>query len=581
MFIKRINITNFGKLSDINIKPTNGLNIVYAPNEAGKTTLLSFIKYIFYGTKQKKNYGDITFKERFTPWNGMSIDGSLEFATQNGDYLIERTDLERTTKLAVTDLSSGEKLKNTQNIGLDFLGIGEKAFTDSCFVSNLTSISDGQSAGEFVSRFSYSENENNAYLKIRNKLTDNLAELVSPKRKASSLSLIDNKIQDMREKLRYINNSIKETKDKYDSAKSSEETIEELKKENLRLRFQKACECKESLLKKKNEISFDNNDSNIHINNKKNKLFILFLFFTCISIIFGILGLKNRNFIYLTALSIAGLIACLFNFSRSKRINKDLERIINEKNQLLSVQLENIEGKLFKLQNIVENGLDLSNDDIAYINTFTNPMIDDIIIKNEAKISDLLTEVNRSFYTKEKIATLNDELYDITSEIFVLETQRLAINKEADIINKAIKILDSSYDMAKGSFFPEISQKTLEIYSAISGSKIDTVITDDSFNISLNKSGHLHSSKFLSTGAVDALYFSLRIAIINTMAQKNGTSIPLFLDDILSNCDDNRTYRIMNIIYSLSKENQIFLCTCRSRESEYFKNISDVNIISL
>lgn len=581
MFIKRINITNFGKLSDINIKPTNGLNIVYAPNEAGKTTLLSFIKYIFYGTKQKKNYGDITFKERFTPWNGMPIDGSLEFATQNGDYLIERTDLERTTKLAVTDLSSGEKLKNTQNIGLDFLGIGEKAFTDSCFVSNLNSISDGQSAGEFVSRFSYSENENNAYLKIRNKLTDNLAELVSPKRKASSLSLIDNKIQDMREKLRYINNSIKETKDKYDSAKSSEETIEELKKENLRLRFQKACECKESLLKKKNEISFDNNDSNIHINNKKNKLFILFLIFTCISIIFGILGLKNRNFIYLTALSIAGLIACLFNFSRSKRINKDLERIINEKNQLLSVQLENIEGKLLKLQNIVENGLDMSNDDIAYINTFTNPMIDDIIIKNEAKISDLLTEVNRSFYTKEKIATLNDELYDITSEIFVLETQRLAINKEADIIDKAIKILDSSYDMAKGSFFPEISQKTLEIYSAISGSKIDTVITDDSFNISLNKSGHLHSSKFLSTGAVDALYFSLRIAIINTMAQKSGTSIPLFLDDILSNCDDNRAYRIMDIIYSLSKENQIFLCTCRSRESEYFKNISDVNIISL
>ena len=46
MLIKKINILNFGKLSDKTITPTSGLNVIYAPNEGGKTTLLSFIKYI-------------------------------------------------------------------------------------------------------------------------------------------------------------------------------------------------------------------------------------------------------------------------------------------------------------------------------------------------------------------------------------------------------------------------------------------------------------------------------------------------------------------------------------------------------
>ena len=90
MTIDKIYIANFGKLTDLTIIPSDGLNIIYAPNESGKSTLLSFIKYMFYGTKVKKARGDMTFKEKYMPWNGMPMSCSIEFTHSGKKYIISR-----------------------------------------------------------------------------------------------------------------------------------------------------------------------------------------------------------------------------------------------------------------------------------------------------------------------------------------------------------------------------------------------------------------------------------------------------------------------------------------------------------
>ena len=48
MFINSITISAFGKLKNCNFEFKNGINLLCGPNEAGKTTLLEFIKFIFY-----------------------------------------------------------------------------------------------------------------------------------------------------------------------------------------------------------------------------------------------------------------------------------------------------------------------------------------------------------------------------------------------------------------------------------------------------------------------------------------------------------------------------------------------------
>lgn len=47
--IERIEIGAFGCLSGVVIEPSDGINLIEADNESGKSTLAAFIKFILYG----------------------------------------------------------------------------------------------------------------------------------------------------------------------------------------------------------------------------------------------------------------------------------------------------------------------------------------------------------------------------------------------------------------------------------------------------------------------------------------------------------------------------------------------------
>ena len=50
MKILNLSVGAFGKLKEFSLQPQDGLNIYLQPNEFGKTTLIYFIYYMFYGT---------------------------------------------------------------------------------------------------------------------------------------------------------------------------------------------------------------------------------------------------------------------------------------------------------------------------------------------------------------------------------------------------------------------------------------------------------------------------------------------------------------------------------------------------
>ena len=53
MIIKDIRLINFGKFHDTEIHFERGLNIVYGENEAGKTTIHTFIRGMLFGSVEK------------------------------------------------------------------------------------------------------------------------------------------------------------------------------------------------------------------------------------------------------------------------------------------------------------------------------------------------------------------------------------------------------------------------------------------------------------------------------------------------------------------------------------------------
>jgi len=76
MFLRRAKIEGFGKLTDKEFSFKPGMNIVFGPNESGKTTLAKFILY----TLTAPNQDALKFK----PWNGNKFGGLVE--TSDGTY---------------------------------------------------------------------------------------------------------------------------------------------------------------------------------------------------------------------------------------------------------------------------------------------------------------------------------------------------------------------------------------------------------------------------------------------------------------------------------------------------------------
>lgn len=94
MIINNINITAFGKLKDIHIDFTNGLNVIYGDIESGQATIIQFIKMMFYGASAIDENSDILNNERlkYRPLDGFDnpMGGSIEFSFNDISYRIER-----------------------------------------------------------------------------------------------------------------------------------------------------------------------------------------------------------------------------------------------------------------------------------------------------------------------------------------------------------------------------------------------------------------------------------------------------------------------------------------------------------
>lgn len=92
MKITEIQIKNFGKLHNINIRPLPGINVIYGENETGKSTLQQFITGMLFGIEKQKGPGSQNDSYRqYEPWNdSSSYSGGLKFAVDGKPFFLER-----------------------------------------------------------------------------------------------------------------------------------------------------------------------------------------------------------------------------------------------------------------------------------------------------------------------------------------------------------------------------------------------------------------------------------------------------------------------------------------------------------
>ena len=92
MLIRRMTAT-FGRLREQTLELQEGLNILQAPNETGKSTWCAFLLSMLYGVnpKERDRAGLLADKNRYAPWTGGSMSGRLDCQAEGGALTLFRT----------------------------------------------------------------------------------------------------------------------------------------------------------------------------------------------------------------------------------------------------------------------------------------------------------------------------------------------------------------------------------------------------------------------------------------------------------------------------------------------------------
>ena len=116
---------SFGKLNGESLELTDGLNVICAPNESGKSTWCAFIRAMLYGidSAERQKAGHLPDKLRYAPWSGAAMQGEMELSAGGKDITITRT-----TKLKSAPMREFSAVYTGTNVpveGLDAANAGE------------------------------------------------------------------------------------------------------------------------------------------------------------------------------------------------------------------------------------------------------------------------------------------------------------------------------------------------------------------------------------------------------------------------------------------------------------------------
>mgnify|MGYP003015153340 CR=1 FL=1 len=79
----------FGRLDHDELTLSPGLNLLYAPNESGKSTWGAFIRTMLYGLSTRER-GPLADKNRYAPWNGAPLQGRMDVSANGESYTLLR-----------------------------------------------------------------------------------------------------------------------------------------------------------------------------------------------------------------------------------------------------------------------------------------------------------------------------------------------------------------------------------------------------------------------------------------------------------------------------------------------------------
>ena len=142
MVIEEIKITSFGMLTDLKLSFHDSINVIEGQNEAGKSTIAAFIRYMLYGFEVTEKPDTLGERRKRINWHTRTAAGSMTVRVGDKRYLLTRSTVPVETEdhvaykedSSIVDLDTGTPAFGKSAAGEVFFGADRTLFNNTAFI---------------------------------------------------------------------------------------------------------------------------------------------------------------------------------------------------------------------------------------------------------------------------------------------------------------------------------------------------------------------------------------------------------------------------------------------------------------
>ena len=604
----------FGKLDNETLDLQPGLNILSAPNEWGKSTWCAFLTAMLYGvdTRERTTKEQLAWKERYQPWSGKPMSGTIRVLHQGRDITIQRRTRGRVpmgdflawetqTGLAVRELTG-------ENCGQVLLGVEKSVFLRTGFLrfSDLPVTADENLRRRLNDLVTTGDESGSAeklagkLRELRNRCRHNQTGLIPECQ--SRISQLQEQLWErqtlqtqhdrLREQVREMEQEMeglevhraalarKEAQDARAAATTAQRLAQSLEEKHAN------APGREELVQKLREGQHLLDELDMSIVEKPGSGSNLTLAALLAgAILIAVLLMMDRKLL-IPCIVLAIALGCFAVWMAGKRRRAQLWYSIEQaqrqgrKTELLrsmeewKQQLSSREDLEFA-QEHARQTLQRLRELEAVLDPDT-PQPEDLLTLSREETLDAITDLNHRLGRCRMQLGQHRGRMENLPDVQLLQTRLTQARRrlsELEKTQKALLLAQQALDTAlrelQRRFAPDITARAGKHLDRLTGGVYDRITIAEDLSIQAARTGEntLRSALWRSEGTGDQMYLALRLAVWEVLAP----GCPIILDDALVRFDQTRMERAVDLLRDLARERQILLFSCQDREKEYME----------
>ncbi len=611
MKLLELHIDGFGKFHDQTISFTDGVNIIYGRNEAGKSTIHTFIRGMLFGMERGRGRAARNdLYSKYEPWeNGGTYAGWLRLESDGTVYRLERKFRKDDKAFRVINENLGREEEVTRAFMDQILsGLNETTYNNTISIGQLKSATEEGMVNELKNYIANLNTTGNLALNItkataylRNEKRAVEANL-SPEASREYTSLLaeirtlDSEISspEYENQLAAYQNMRSQVKGVIETTQTEKDALSEKIVRGKQVLEEAGFTDQSSV----NEYVKGGDDLYARYKNlegetrkKSRKIFsnlALFAALICAceaGVLFSIDWSAN---LALGAVSIggAGVLAAIGLFLQSR--GRELERTLKDTGEELGELLKKHLGD----PAVSEAAMEAFHGRMAEFSKLCQ-----MVAQSEEEVRKFMDDLN-SLKTKqnscsemiEKQQRTQWELEKKLEQLAACKTRAKALQKvlaetdrrrdELAASEMAQEVMTGLSSSIRDSFGLYLNKEASRMIKGITGGIYDSMSVDENLNVFLNTRTRLAPLESVSSGTMDQVYLALRLAAARLLTGKED-SMPLLFDDSFTQYDDERLKTALKWL-SGAYSGQMLLFTCHRREAAILKDAgSKFNLIEV